>query len=344
MSDTEDRRRADLFEVELRRKAELDPGNCWELVWFLGLPLEVRCSYMRILEARIDQDSTRRFLVRQSCFHQRSWREPAVPCMFVQTVPQETRRPWASIGRRQNRRQIEYGRASNRRPRVKLTTSTAAAAAVAPASSAPSAPSATQNHPALIKRRCTRSSPRSTSVQATGSAPVPVPKIPPRPPTPDGLREVLRADQRLRCQALGFSPDTLDVRSRSPPVPVTPSEPVHYEPFPLSRPTELSETIIVGDKQVLGLLAYLAAAGRHHIAPWEKYTVRQAARAISELNTDCPGLLARLIKAFFPTADGLNDSTVAENVHINMDTILDFVRGLSIVPEGQMREIGRAHV
>lgn len=50
--------------LELRNRAASDPGNTWELIWFLGLPPDVRQSYTRILEARIDQDPYRNFLRR----------------------------------------------------------------------------------------------------------------------------------------------------------------------------------------------------------------------------------------------------------------------------------------
>ncbi|GAB1523416.1 hypothetical protein RhiTH_006564 [Rhizoctonia solani] len=97
MSDSKDRHLADLFEIELRRKANLDPGNYWELVWFLQLPLETRCSYMRILEAQIDQDTTRKYLSRQSCYYQRNWRAPTRSCLAVEEIQAPTK-PWQSIG------------------------------------------------------------------------------------------------------------------------------------------------------------------------------------------------------------------------------------------------------
>ncbi|KDN32986.1 hypothetical protein RSAG8_13924, partial [Rhizoctonia solani AG-8 WAC10335] len=119
MSDLEDRRRADLYEIDLRRKATLDPGNCWELIWFLGLSLEIRCSYMRILEACIDQAKTRQFLFRQSCYHQRNWREQEVPVMLLQTVQEGPSRSWGSIGKRQTRKSAETHLPAARRARAK---------------------------------------------------------------------------------------------------------------------------------------------------------------------------------------------------------------------------------
>ncbi|KAG8741075.1 hypothetical protein FRC12_015800 [Ceratobasidium sp. 428] len=103
MDDPQDRRMADLFELELRRKAELDSGNEWELVWFLRLPLETRCSYMRILEARIDQDRPREALRRQSFHRHDNWRQPR-PTQTVHCMNMEVAQPWQSIGRRQRRR------------------------------------------------------------------------------------------------------------------------------------------------------------------------------------------------------------------------------------------------
>ncbi|QRW22825.1 hypothetical protein RhiXN_07861 [Rhizoctonia solani] len=50
MSDSKDRHLANLFEIELQQKADLDPGNYWELVWFLQLPLRldvVICESLR---------------------------------------------------------------------------------------------------------------------------------------------------------------------------------------------------------------------------------------------------------------------------------------------------------
>ncbi|KAG8684604.1 hypothetical protein FRC08_013603, partial [Ceratobasidium sp. 394] len=145
MSDPQDRRMADLFEAELRHKANLDPGNSWELIWFLRLPLEVRCSYMRILEARIDQESTRRFLFRQACYRQRNWRTPTHQCMFVQT--EEPPRPFASLSKRQRRKPIEYGRSRTRKSRDP------APKAAVPASAATPAPSAAPKRARATTRR-----------------------------------------------------------------------------------------------------------------------------------------------------------------------------------------------
>ncbi|QRV90554.1 hemimethylated DNA-binding domain protein [Ceratobasidium sp. AG-Ba] len=114
MNDPQDRRMADLFEMELRHKAELDPGNEWELVWFLGLPLETRCSYMRILEARIDQDARRQFLFRQSCYRQRNWRQPTTACMHIGVSQEPMAYGWNSLNRRKRRKPARYRRRKHR--------------------------------------------------------------------------------------------------------------------------------------------------------------------------------------------------------------------------------------
>ncbi|KAF8751473.1 hypothetical protein RHS01_08215 [Rhizoctonia solani] len=72
MSDSKDRHLADLFEIELRRKADLDPGNYWELVWFLQLPLRldaVICESLRRELTRTQPENTFRAQVKSSPNH-----------------------------------------------------------------------------------------------------------------------------------------------------------------------------------------------------------------------------------------------------------------------------------
>jgi hypothetical protein len=114
MSEAADHLAANLFEAELRQQGEDNSRNAWELLWLLGLPVDVRRSYYRIQEARINQDAARHYLFWQSFYRHRDWREPCSPeeldCMVIEPV-----RPWASIGRRVQRRKAVTGRASTRR-------------------------------------------------------------------------------------------------------------------------------------------------------------------------------------------------------------------------------------
>ncbi|KAG8718548.1 hypothetical protein FRC09_012497 [Ceratobasidium sp. 395] len=300
MSDSQDRRMADLFEIELRRKAELDPSNAWELVWFLRLPLETRCSYMRILEARIDQEPTRRFLCRQSCYRQRNWRDPVPDVMFMQTVDQPSR-PWASLGQRQRRKPITYGR--SRPPRSREPSSTVPGQKAVPASSAP---------PIAPKRAYT---PRP-------DPPDPYANLP-RPSTPPLLRQTLHDNLELHTRAMGYSPETMDHLCYSPRAPVTPPEPVQYEPFPLKPPGPPGPLMFEG-KKIPKLTAYLVAAGRHYIAPWQGYDMDEAARDISILESQAPGLLDQFMKILFPPG--------GQTPKILPETVLDLMHGWSIVP------------
>ncbi|KAG8760133.1 hypothetical protein FRC12_009618 [Ceratobasidium sp. 428] len=260
MADPQDRCMADLFEMELQRKAELDPGNEWELVWFLGLPLETRCSYMRILEAPIDQDSKRQSLFRQSCYHQRSWRHPTTACMHLD-VAQAPSYPWNSLNRRRRRRPTQYRR-RKRRP-------------LQPGSSQHNAPPS-ETHP----------------------TPMVFDPVPTRPPTPEGLRLAIHEHTDISLQAQGYDPFTGDkLCSYTPRILAVPPEPVHYPPFTLYPP--INPVFVDGD-YIDPILAYLVAAGHYHRTPRERYTFQNAAEEIFDTDREMPGLLDRLIDASFP--------------------------------------------
>ncbi|KAG9074418.1 hypothetical protein FRC06_010713 [Ceratobasidium sp. 370] len=318
MSDPQDRRMADLFETELRLKAELDPGNTWELIWFLRLPLETRCSYMRILEARIDQESTRRFLFRQACYRQRNWRDQTRECTLIQA--QEPSRPFASLGQRQRRKPIEYGRSRTRKPRNLPSMLRSDPAVPVP----PAAP----KHRATAQ--CARAKSKPTTMVSPRDDPPGQDAVPPRPPTPDGLRLALLEDEELRIQASGYDPATLDVQMFSPRTPVTPPEPARYDLFPLYAPG--GGPIVIDNKPVPRLIAYMVAAGRHYVAPWQNYSIQQAAYDVSVVELATPGFLARLIMVLFP----LQPIDWAAAVHPCPDTVLDFMRGWSIIPQARL--------
>ncbi|KAG9121082.1 hypothetical protein FRC07_003104 [Ceratobasidium sp. 392] len=312
MSDPQDRRMADLFEAELRHKAGLDPGNAWELIWFLQLPLETRCSYMRILEARIDQHTTRQFLFRQSCYRQSDWRNPTIDCMVINTsVPS---RPWASLGKRQRRKPIEYGRSRPYRARKPRLT--------APAK--PAVPPLPPIAPLSVQHRVFQPEPTPAHIPQNH---LPNPdRTPLRPSTPDGLREAVRSDPSLCTHAAGRDPTTLDQQLFSPPVPVTPPEPVKYSPYPLRAPK--GSVLATNGKPVPRLFAYLIAAGRHLVAPWQLHTLEEAAGDILQLEALTPGFLSALIKILYPSGPtGLRDAA-----HPYSSVVLDFVRGWSVVP------------
>ncbi|KAG8778121.1 hypothetical protein FRC12_025156 [Ceratobasidium sp. 428] len=303
MSDPQDRRMADQFETELRRKTELDPSNGWELVWFLQLPLETRCSYMRILEARIDQDATRQFLFRQSCYRQNNWRNPVTDCMIINASVSS--RPWASLGKRQNRKSHEYGRMRVGRPRKPRRPRSTAIPAQPPA------PPAAPIVPTLP--------PMSPSVSDV---------TPPRPSTPAGLREAVRSDEPLHAFAQGHNPYTLDNQIFSPRSLITPPEPVQYPPYPLHiRPKGM--LVAPDGRQVPRVFAYWIAAGRHLVAPWRVHTLQEAANDMLELDAVTPKILLSLAKVLCPSGLGnLHDAA-----HPHASVIVDFVRGWSVVTE-----------
>ncbi|KAG9101411.1 hypothetical protein FS749_007218 [Ceratobasidium sp. UAMH 11750] len=295
MSDPQDRRMADLFELELRRKADLDSSNAWELIWFLGLPLETRRSYMRILEARIDQDSTRQYLFRQSCYRKRNWREPAVPCMHLDTVSGPPR-PWVSLGRRRRRRSVKRYRFASRRSHQ---------------------PTCESHEEAEVFDPPPKPEPEPEP------EPIDDPSTPPRPPTPEGLRDALHEKISLAYHALGRSESQYD----SPRVPTTPSEVPEYPPFPLYP----SEPLVVNGKRRPNLLPFIVAAGRHYVSPWQNYSLAEASDAIEDLSADVPGVFTQLIRILFPT--GFEDMRAAMLISIHASVILDFMRGWSIIPE-----------
>ncbi|KAG8717637.1 hypothetical protein FRC09_013967 [Ceratobasidium sp. 395] len=323
MSDPQDRRMADLFEIELRRKAELDPSNAWELVWFLGLPLEIRCSYMHILEARIDQEPTRRFLFRQACYRQRNWRDPVPDVMFMQTLDQPSR-PWASLGQRQRRKPVTYGR--SRPPRSHKPSSAVPGHNPVPVSSAP---------PVAPKRRAAASrrplQPKLDAYTPRHDPPCPY-AVPSRPSTPLGLRQAITESPPLVRHAMGYTSDGSIRRVCSP---LTPPEPVRYKPYPQAFSTE---SVRVRSKVFPGVFPCFAAAGRHQVAPWERRPARLVADELCSAEEDCPGITVRLMKALFPTKDGVNDGDMATKISINRDIILDFVRGLLTVPDANMSD------
>lgn len=260
MSLFDDRRRADLFEVELRRKVGLDPRNTWELIWLLRLPLEVRCSYSRILEARIDQDSTRQSLFRQSCYRQRDWRvrEPTLDCMTLEPVHKSSH-SWASIGRRQRRKPTRPGRTATRRPRHKPATPTPT---LAPVPERPPTPEGLR-----------------AAVWASGSLPLaangPIghapmsPREPSPPPTPRVVTRVVRR----------------------PPSPVAPPEPhLAYE----------GETVIDGvevDWRLAYVIALGRHSGCRWRSP---ISLQRAAQDILDAERLHPGVMTQLLDIFFP--------------------------------------------
>ncbi|QRV96092.1 hypothetical protein RhiJN_24110 [Ceratobasidium sp. AG-Ba] len=283
MSDIEDRRKADSFEMELRRKAELDPGNEWELIWFLRLPLETRCSYMRILEARIDQDKHRQYLFRQSCYRQRNWRDSrsshTIQCMNI-----EVAQPWASIGRRQHRRKhnlqssFRQRQAHDRRP-----------------------------HPQHVRFQFP--APRGSTSPVVVD-PVAVPE---RPMTPPGLRDSIMAHEPLGLEASGIDPLTGEYKptptpvdtpiSSAPPTPPSAVEeaPLHveYPPGPLFGPTG---KFMANNTPFDADLAFIVSVGHYHRAPWDvgEFPVADAAVDLAIFNESNPGVISALVKALFP--------------------------------------------
>ncbi|KAG9106363.1 hypothetical protein FRC07_008862 [Ceratobasidium sp. 392] len=252
MSDPKDRRMANLFKIELRWKAELDPGNAWELIWFLRLPLEV----------------------------------------------QQPSQPFASLGKRQRRKPIEYGRSRTRQPRN--------APPVAP-------PQTRAPHTVLAahKRHTPAQRPRSKSkpvdTHTTQVNPPNPDAVPIRPRTPDSLRKSLCSNPSLSLHATGCNPDTLDPQKFSPRT-VTPTEPVTYSSFPLLEP---EPPYYINGMVIPWRFAYMVAAGHHHAMPWHNYTVEDAIQDIYSLQKHTPGVLGALSKVLSPS--GLNNLAAAVN-------------------------------
>ncbi|QRV75755.1 hypothetical protein RhiJN_03770 [Ceratobasidium sp. AG-Ba] len=283
MSDIEDRRKADSFETELRRKAELDPGNEWELIWFLRLPLETRCSYMRILEARIDQDKHRQYLFRQSCYRQRNWRESrsshTIKCMNV-----EVAQPWASIGRRQHRRKynlrssFRQRQAHDRRP-----------------------------HPQHVRFQFPALRGSTSPVMVDPDA------VPERPMTPPGLRDSITAHEPLGLEASGIDPLTGQYKptptpadtpvSSAPPTPPSAVEepPLHieYPPGPLFRPPGRYRA---ANGPVDMDLAFVVSVGQYHRAPWDvgEFPMADATLDIAQFDAINLGIISSLADLLFP--------------------------------------------
>ncbi|KAF8596213.1 hypothetical protein BDV93DRAFT_563572 [Ceratobasidium sp. AG-I] len=384
MSGAADRLAADLFEAELREQAEDDPRNGWELLWLLGLPLDVRRSYALIQEARIDQDPARRFLRRQSFYQHHNWRQPrspgGLPCMFIHSTQAQ---PFASIGRRVQRQKVApthittrtTGHASTRRkfkpkppllpqslfrvvrpvhatrtpakppvstlPRLQphglpgrlgpglVSVGPGAVRFIVP-KSAPAGPAAKRPvSAALAAPTVKRSLPAMPAVSASLAHP-PAPAkpivdpnaVPCRPSTPAGLRDAVRTLPFLPIQASGFDPVTLDSRAYSPQVPATPR---HYAPSSMHPPG--GPPLSVHGKRIPEIFAFLVQAGRHNIAPWQQYSLQEAARDICELQSHQPGVLSGLIKLLFPF--GLADMSLAMSPFDSV--ICDFVRGWAVI-------------
>jgi hypothetical protein len=299
----DDRCRADLFKVELRRKAALDPRNTWELIWFLRLPLEVQHSYARILEARIDQDSIRQFLFRQSCYRQQDWRArgQTLDFMALESVRKPSR-PWTSLGRRQRRKPAEQGRTATRRPRCKPTSSIFDTAAPTPPSRS------------FTRRSCTKpmlhAEPKLQAADAS-----------PRPPTPEGLRHALQGNSMLLSQASGYSPNTLQ---REPCLTPTRNQ---YEPYPLWPP---SGQLVVDGQKISRTMAFLVAVGRYYDAPGQGYTLEDAAQDVYMVEKEAPDILRRVVDSLFPAV--FRDIKAAAPLSRYATVVLDLVRGWSIVP------------
>lgn len=335
MSELADRFSADLFEVELRNQADRDPNEAWELLWLLGLPLTIRRSYSRILEAQIDQDAYRCYLRRQSCYRLRDWRQPRscseVYCMAIQSVL-----PWTSLGRRQQRRKVPTvsrvpsrvvsgfatnpGRTQTRRPRSSQVL--AQSPNHAPVPIRPPARVDTARPQPFIASK-------TTLVKAAHRPTANPNDIPKRPSTPVGLRDMLRADLPLSTQANGFDPVTLDSQSFSPRAPVTPPPQPHYGPSPLHPP---GLSLLVDGKRIPDTIPFVVASGRHHVAPWQQYSIQEAAASICTLQAEEPGLLSGLVRLLFHS--GLQD--LGKSFSLNSDVICDFVRGWAVVSRGRL--------
>ncbi|CAE6419354.1 unnamed protein product [Rhizoctonia solani] len=310
MSDSKDRHLADLFEIELRRKADLDPGNYWELVWFLQLPLETRCSYMRILEAQIDQDTTRKYLSRQSCYYQRNWRAPTRSCLAVEEIQAPTK-PWQSIGHRQRRKVARSRPPKTCREHL---------------SPQPTRVKSSPNHPTF--------KPAVKANQYT---------VPARPTTPNELRDALSAIATLACDAVGYAPVTLN-QFRSPKVPNTPPEPesgpepvteqvpeeaAQCEPFP--EPYPENGSLWVKDTLMQEDLAYFVAVGHYLRAPEDGYTIQDAAGDLYVLEYVAHEFYSSLFHAF--SVEGNGESKRISLLPPLATTVIDLVRGWSVVPK-----------
>lgn len=323
MSDSSDSLSADLFELELRNLANRDHSRSWELIWFLRLPPDVRCSYTRILEARIDQDKYRNYLRRQSAYQHQNWRKPQSRnegfCFQIHPV-----NPWGSIRRREHQRKPRsalrsFGRRRDPRPGVRFAPDPPYFKAVSP-------------------------------VVAPPAPPVDPDSVPERPSTPPGLRDSIYLDTELTYEAGGLDPATGNRRySYTPPIPATPSPipspeltppvPQHptYAPGPLFP--RGGRFMMIQDSLVPTDLAFIIAAGRAHRSPWahEESKMRAVGLDMFDFELQSPGVLDALSALLFPS--GLDDLTLAIPVnHI----LLDFVLGWSILPYarsiGQMPE------
>lgn len=304
MSDSADCFAAELFEVQLRGESETDPRNLWELLWLLSPPLDARNSYMRIQEARIDQDAARNYLRRQSFHQRRDWRHPPtqeLECMAVQPT-----RPWASLGRRQQRRKVDLR--SCMRPALTRNRS---------------------SHPAAHVRF-------QVPVAPGFGSPVPVVDsnaVPKRPSTPSGLRDFIYSDTPLTFDASGHDPNTWHQKSSYTPfVLATPSrEPVSFE-YPPSDLHPPGRALIVNGSRVAEVIAFVVATGRHQIAPWQGYLFEDVARDVYDVQMTSPGLLSDLVHTLFPS--GMIDLTIAVYPH---PAVLDFIMGWSVISQAHGR-------
>ncbi|KAF8593800.1 hypothetical protein BDV93DRAFT_516294 [Ceratobasidium sp. AG-I] len=330
MPDPSDSLSADLFELELRGRANRDPRCSWELIWFLQLPLAIRCSYTRILEACIDQDRYRNFLRRQPAYQTRDWRQPRThdirSCFHIQQV-----NPWGSIQRREHQRKPRsalrsFGRRHDSRSRVRFAPDPPYFKAVSP-------------------------------VAAPPALPVDLNWVPERPATPLGLREAIYADAELTFEAGGFDPATGNRRlSYTPLIPATPSpatpspstSPEFALPLPDPPVPTVSEQPVyapgplypqggrfvrVGSDLIPTELAFIIAAGREHRAPWTEggFPLADVGLDMVDFDSQYPGVLSALSALLFPY--GLDDLTQATPYsRVLIDFILGTLDGHPCIP------------